>query len=188
MAILSKVTGFWDGFSFVKNVKKMREALIEYFKEEGIACEIKDGSLLFEYDECHYTVNFAAGDDYAECGIIYSIEDEAYTALELGDKTFIAAKTNNEVDNHAIVYVYNESIKLASTFYFTSKKMMLELFIKHFNELRECTATVIELTLEHINSAQDAAEDANRPKRVGFCVSEQNENVNGNDVAVVAKK
>ena len=37
-------------------------------------------------------------------------------------------------------------------------------------------------------NAQDAAEDANRPKRVGFCVPEQNENVNGNDVAVVAKK
>ena len=108
--------------------------------------------------------------------------------MELSEKTFIAAKTNNEVDNHAIVYVYNESIKLASTFYFTSKKMMLELFIKHFNELKECTDTVVELTLEHINNAQDAAEDADRPKRVGFCVSEQNENVNGNDVAVVAKK
>ena len=36
MAILSKVTGFWDGFSFVKNVKKMREALIEYLRRRGL--------------------------------------------------------------------------------------------------------------------------------------------------------
>ncbi len=172
MAIFGKATGFWDSFSFTKDVRAMRKVLMEHFKEEGITYEVKDGSLLFEYDDSWYIVNFAAGKDYAECAIIYSLEDKRYAALEQSDKTFIAAKTNNEVDNHAIVYAYNDSIKLVSTFYFTSKKMMMELFSKHFDELRECAAVVVELAVECINEAQNEAEENNWPKKVGFCVPE----------------
>jgi phosphoesterase RecJ-like protein len=36
--------------------------------------------------------------------------------------------------------------------------------------------------------ADDDKNDTEKPKRIGFCVPEQNENANGNDVAAVAKK
>ena len=51
MAILSKVTGFWDGLSFVKNIKRMRNALMDYLTGEGVKCEVKDGDVLFCYGD-----------------------------------------------------------------------------------------------------------------------------------------
>lgn len=166
------ISTFFSGLSFVSSVSKMRKALIEYFKEEGILCEVKDGALLFEYDEVHYCVNFVDGEDYAECGIVYSLADEAYAALEQSEKTFIATKVNNEVDNHATLYVYNDSLKVVTTFYFTSKKMMMALFLKHFNELRDCISATIELAKECINEALSENEEADKPRQIGFCVQE----------------
>lgn len=164
------IINFWSTLSFTGNVRKMRKALMEYFMEEGISCEVKDGALLFEYEEDWYVVNFAAGEGYAECGIVYSLEDESYTSLDVSDKTFIAAKVNNEIDNHATVQVYNESIKIFSTFYFTSKKMMMHLFLKHFDELRECIAATIKLTGECINDAQKEIDETAKTQQIGFCV------------------
>ena len=186
MAISNKISGIFSGFSFTNNIGKMRKALVEYLTDEGIKCEIKDGSVVCEYQEGTYTVNFAAGEDYAECGIVYESGDDSYTALDLAEKTFIADKTNIELENHAVVYAYNESIKVCSTFYFTSKSMMLELFVKHFDELNECLGVALDVANEIMQG--DAEEGEEKPKQIGFCVPEQNESVNGNNVAAVAKK
>ena len=185
MAILSRVTGFWDSFSFVKNVKKMRKALVEYLTDEGIKCEIKDGCVICEYQGEIYTINFAAGEDYAECGIVYECEADEYVSLDITDKTFIADKVNTDLYNHATVYAYNDSFKIDSTFYFTSKNMWNELFIKHFNELNEAVAMAMDIICEKI--ADDDKDDTEKPRRIGFCVPEQNENTNGNDVAAIVK-
>lgn len=87
-------------------------------------------------------------------------------------------------DANATVYAYTESFKIDSTFYFTSKKMWVELFIKHFNELNES----VQLAFDIIGDMVTSADEAEKPKKIGFCVPEQNENTNGNDVAAVAKK
>ena len=188
MAISNKISGIFSGFSFTNNIGKMRKALMDYFKEEGITCEIKDGALLFEYEEDWYVVNFIAGEDYAECGLVFSIEDENYAALETSDKTFIAAKVNNEVDNHATVQVYNERIKICSTFYFTSEKMMMQLFFKHFNELRECVGAALKLTVECINDVQEEAEEkTEKPQQIGFCVQNDSANESGDKISAKNK-
>ena len=36
--------------------------------------------------------------------------------------------------------------------------------------------------------SDDDKDDTEKPRRIGFCVPEQNENTNGNDVAAVVKK
>lgn len=183
MAISNKLSGFWGGFT--SNIGKLRKTAIDYFKSEGIKCEVKDGELLFWFKDNVYTLQLCEGDDYAECGIVYECNADEYAALSTEEKTFIADKVNTDLYNHATVYAYNDSIKIDSTFYFTSKKMWTELFIKHFNELNEAVAMAMDIICEKI--ADDDKDDAEKPKQIGFCVPEQNENTNGNDVAAIVK-
>ena len=178
------ISTIFSGFSFVKNVSKLRKVAMDYFASEGIACEIKDGELLFKFNESIYTLQLGTGDDYAECAIVYECNADEYLSLDPTDKAFVADKVNIDLYNHATVYAYTESFKIDSTFYFTSKKMWVELFIKHFNELNES----VQLALDIICDMVTSADEAEKPKKIGFCVPEQNENANGNDVAAVTKK
>lgn len=182
MAISNKFSGFFGGFT--SNIAKLRKAVMDYFASEGIACEIKDGELIFQFGESVYILQLCAGDDYAECAIVYECEAEEYVALDITDKTFVADKVNTDLYNHATVYAYGDSIKVDSTFYFTSKKMWVELFIKHFKELNES----VEMALDIIRDMIADAKEDEMPKKIGFCVPEQSEGVNGGDVAAVAKK
>ena len=184
MAISNTLSGFFGGFT--SNITKLRKVAMDYFASEGIACEIKDGELLFKFNDSIYTLQLGTGDDYAECIIVYECNAEEYASLDLTDKTFVADKVNTDLYNHATVYAYNDSIKVDSTFYFTSKKMWVELFIKHFNELNESVGMALEIICD--KTTGKAEEEAEKPKKIGFCVPEQNESVNGNNVAAVVKK
>ena len=184
MAISNTFSGLFGGFT--SNITKLRKVAMEYFASEGIACEIKDGELLFKFNDSIYTLQLGTGDDYAECAIVYECAADEYVSLELADKTFIADKVNTDLYNHATVYAYNDSFKIDSTFYFTSKNMWNELFIKHFNELNESVRMAWEIICD--KTTGKAEDEAEKPKKIGFCVPEQNENTNGNDVAAVAKK
>ena len=185
MAISNTFSGFFGGFT--SNITKLRKVAMDYFASEGIACEIKDGELLFKFNDSIYTLQLGTGDDYAECAIVYECAAEEYASLDLTDKTFVADKVNTDLYNHATVYAYNDSIKVDSTFYFTSKKMWVELFIKHFNELNEAVAMAMDIISDKFAIEAEAVADAEKPKKIGFCVSE-NDNTNGNDVAAVVKK
>ena len=50
------ISTIFSGFSFVKNVSKLRKTAIDYFKSEGIKCEVKDGELLFWFKDYVYTL------------------------------------------------------------------------------------------------------------------------------------
>ena len=182
MAISNIFSGFFGGFT--SDIAKLRKEAMNYFASEGIAYEIKDGELLFKFNGSIYTLQLGTGDDYAECAIVYGCNADEYLSLDPTDKTFIADKVNTELYNHATLYAYNDAFKIDSTFYFTSKKMWVELFIKHFNELNES----VQLAFDIIGDMVTSADEAEKPKKIGFCVLEQNENTNGNDVAAVAKK
>ena len=156
---------------------------MEYFESEGIACEIKDGDLFFQFNDSVYTLLFGIGNEYAECGIVYECNAEEYVNLEQHDKTFLADKVNTELENHATVYAFNDSFKVTSTFYFTSKKMLVDLFIKHFNELNESVDMVLDIVRDKI---AETAEDE-KPKQIGFCVQESTA-VEKEDVKISAKK
>lgn len=182
MAISSTFSGLFGGFT--SNITKLRKVAMDYFASEGIACEIKDGELLFKFNDSIYTLQLGTGDDYAECAIVYECNADEYLSLDPTDKAFVADKVNTDLYNHATVYAYTDSIKIDSTFYFTSKKMWVELFIKHFNELNES----VRLAFDIIGDMVTSADEAEKPKKIGFCVPEQDKNENDNDVAVVAKK
>lgn len=172
MAISNKISDLFNNFSFTGNIRNIRKALMEYFTEEGIKCEIKDGTLLFEYDEDLFVANFAEGEDCAECGLVYTMDSEEYAALDTSEKTFIAAKVNNELENHAPLYVRNESIKVFTTFYFTDKKMLIAHFLKHFNEMLETINAALKLIRESLEEMQELAEEKEnkKPQQIGFYI------------------
>ena len=77
MVILNNVANFWSSLSFKGNINKMRKCLLNYLKNEGIKCEIKDGWIIFEFNDSIYEVNFLVGSKCAECVIAFEIYDEA---------------------------------------------------------------------------------------------------------------
>ena len=183
MAISNNFSGLLSGLSFTGNISKLRKVIMEYFESEGIACEIKDGDLFFQFNDSVYTLLFGIGNEYAECAIFYECAAEEYVNLEQHDKTFLADKVNTELENHATVYAFNDSFKVTSTFYFTSKKMLVDLFVKHFNELNESVGMALDIIRDKI---AETTEDE-KPKQIGFCVQESTA-VEKEDVKISAKK
>ena len=182
MAISNKFSGFFGGFT--SNISKLRKVAMDYFASEGIACEIKDGDLFFQFNDSVYTLLFGIGNEYAECEIVYECTAEEYVNLEQHDKTFLADKVNTELENHATVYAFNDSFKVTSTFYFTSKKMLVDLFIKHFNELNESVGMALDIVRDKI---AETVEIEDKPKQIGFCVQES-ATVEKEDLKISAKK
>ena len=178
MAISNTLSGLFGGFT--SNITKLRKVAMDYFASEGIACEIKDGELLFKFNDSIYTLQLGTGDDYAECIIVYECNADEYASLDLAEKTFVADKVNTDLYNHATVYAYGDSIKVDSTFYFTSEKMLVELFIKHFKELNAS----VDMALDIIRDMIADAKENEKPKRVGFCMPESETD----DAKITAKK
>lgn len=160
---LRRVTGFWNELFFVGNRCKMRNALMKYLKEEGIKCKLEDSIILFEYNDCCFTAEFKLRDNYAECEISYYCGDDDYEALDMQDKTFISDKVNTDKENHCIALSYNDSLELRTLFYFTSKRMLLELFKIHFEELTDSLDLAIDIVLGKIECHK-----AHKSHRIGF--------------------
>ena len=134
---LRKVTSFWRKLFFMSNVCKMRKSLMEYLQEEGLKCELSDGEIAFEFNDCQFSASIDARQDYGECFIYYEYTDEDYEKLDMDDKTFVADKVKTDFENHATVLAFNDSITVYTSFYFTNENMMLNLFSNHFKEMTE---------------------------------------------------
>lgn len=171
MALLSKVTGFWDSFSFVKNVKRARIALVHYLTEEGVKCEVKDGGVAFVYDDTEFFADFGTEDDYAECVITRKCEYDEYEALSGADKASIAAEVNLKCGYHVNVCAYNEEIETTSSFYFTDEKMMINLFVRHLEEINDCISVVNRIALHKIEKSR-TTNTAKQRRHIGFVFPE----------------
>jgi len=160
---LRKATSFWKSLFFMGNVSKMRKCLMAYLTEEGLKCELVDGDVIFEFNDCHFSTSFVVNDDFSECLISYRCEDEDYEKLDMADKTFMADKVNTDMENHAIVYAFNDSIQVTTSFYFTSKDMMIDLFSKHFEELTESLNEAIDIVCSKMEEQKKV-----QSRRIGF--------------------
>ena len=163
------MTGFWKSLSFIGNHCKMRNALMKFLHEEGLKCKLEDGIVIFEYNECNFIAEFNIQEDYAECEISYCSCADDYGALDIKDKTFIADKVNTDKENHCVVLAYNDKLKLRTSFYFTNKRMMLDLFSIHFEELTDSLESTLEIACDKIE-----CQKAYKNRRIGF-------NVDSND-------
>ena len=124
----NQVKGFWESLSFTQNPFKMRMVLSDFLFKEGLKCNIEDGLCYIEYEKHQYKVSFCQHNNYAECIILFDEDIDDYNSLGISDKTYIADKANTDLENHCKVYAFNNGIKINTSFYFTNKKMMLDLF------------------------------------------------------------
>lgn len=136
---------------------------MDYLQEEGLKCQLEDGIVIFDYNESHYSTHFQVHNGFAECEICYETCAEDYEALELSDKTFIADKANTDVENHCKVLAFNNSLRIETSFYFTNKRMMINLFSQHFDELNESLSVAMEIGYEKVD-----AHKANKSRSIGF--------------------
>ena len=162
----NQVKGFWKSMSFTRNPFKMRMVLLDFLFKEGLKCNIEDGLCYIEYEKHQYKVSFCQHNNYAECIILFDEDIDDYNSLGISDKTYIADKANTDLENHCKVYAFNNGIKINTSFYFTNKKMMLDLFGEHFAEMTE----TIDLTTEIVNySIVEHKENCGR--KIGFTTS-----------------
>lgn len=178
---LSKQTSIWRRMFFSGNVNKMRKAMMNYLTQEGLKNTFADGMISIEYEESFYGVSFEIKDGYPECILSFIMSDDDYEALSESDKTYIADKVNTEEQNHVTVYTFNDSVKVLSCFYFTSKRMMLDMFARHFHELLSTVNNAMSLVVGAID-----ANKASSPKPMGF-VGRSNINEN-EEMKIVAEK
>lgn len=158
-----KIASVWKRITFKGNISKMRFSLVDYLTTEGVNSQISDGVVLFEYDNCHFMVDFNLDSNYPECITTFEIEDDDYEALDITDKTFISDRVNTDMENHATVYTFNNSVKLKTSFFFTKKEMMLELFCLHFAELTQSIDLTLDITRCRIKERKES-----KSRRIGF--------------------
>lgn len=162
---LRKATSFWKSLFFMGNICKMRKSMMNYLTEEGLKCDLVDGDIVFEFNDCHFCTSFNLSDDYAECTICYRCEDDDYEKLDMNDKTFMADGVNTDMENHATVYAFNDSILVATSFYFTNENMMIDLFSKHFEELTSSIDEAIDIVCAKMEDQKKV-----QSRRIGFNV------------------
>ena len=180
---LRQVTGFWNNLTFTGKMYLMRSSLSKYLSEEGLKSRIEDGLVLFEFDGNHFCASFCMEKGYPECEITYEIEDEEYESLSTQDKTYISDRVNTDMENHCIVYTFNDSIKVSTSFYFTGKRMMLKLFSKHFQEMTESLDLTLDITKSKIKNHNER-----KSRRIGFTMDNYVQSEDNNESAQIAAK
>ena len=178
---LRKVTGFWKSLFFMGNVCKIRKCLMGYLEEEGLKCEFVDGEIIFEYNDCHFTTSFVVNDGFSYCHISYRCDDDDYEKLNMADKAFVADKVNTDMGNQAIVYAFKDNIQVNTSFYFTSKNMMIDLFSKHFEELTENLNEAIHIVCSKVEEQKKV-----RCRRIGFNTEPYKHEEAEHDLKIVA--
>lgn len=164
--IMNKIiTSFWDKLFFKRNIRKIQKALLNYLSEEGLKYQVVDGDIRMIWEECVYRIHFNMDNEYPQCEIFYSAGDEDYQALELSQKTFIADKVNTDENRFSTVKAFEDEICISTSFYFTTKKMLLVLFFNHLVDLRE----TVDVTMEQ---AVYAIQEKENKRPIGFVVNQ----------------
>ena len=184
MVNLQSVKNCCERFWFTPNVVKLRIALMDYFRQEGIKCKLVDGHVNFDYSDYEFDAEFKVFEDYAECIIESNREDDDYDNLEVKDKALLADQVNIREDNHCVVKAYNDVVEVKTFFYFTNTKMMLRIFCDRLYELVGSLRQIDEVLADKKNEYR-----AYKKRRVGFYIEteEREESEEEDDFEVAAK-
>ena len=184
MVNLQSVKNCCERFWFTPNVVKLRIALMDYFRQEGIKCKLEDGHVNFDYGDYEFDVEFKVFEDYVECIIESNYEDDDYEGLEAKDKALLADQVNIGEDNHCVVKAYNDVVDVKTFFYFTNTKMMLRIFCERLNELVGSLRQIDEVLADKKNEYR-----AYKSRRIGFYIEteDRKESEKEDDFEVAAK-
>lgn len=184
MVNLHSIKNYCERFWFTPDVVSLRIALMDYFRQEGIKCKLEDGHVNFDYGDYEFNVGFKVFEEYAECIIESSCEDDDYENLEAKEKALLADQVNIREDNHCIVKAYNDVVEVITFFYFTNTKMMLRIFCDRLNELVGSLRQIDEVMAVKKNEYK-----AYKSRRVGFYIEteDREESEEEDDFEVAAK-
>lgn len=184
MVNLHSIKNYCERFWFTPDVVSLRIALMDYFRQEGIKCKLEDGHVNFDYGDYEFNVGFKVFEEYAECIIESSCEDDDYENLEAKEKALLADQVNIREDNHCIVKAYNDVVEVMTFFYFTNTKMMLRIFCDRLNELVGSLRQIDEVMAGKKNEYK-----AYKSRRVGFYIEteDREESEEEDDFEVAAK-
>ena len=184
MVNLHSIKNYCERFWFTPDVVSLRIALMDYFRQEGIKCKLEDGHVNFDYGDYEFNVGFKVFEEYAECIIESSCEDDDYENLEAKEKALLADQVNIREDNHCIVKAYNDVVEVITFFYFTNTKMMLRIFCDRLNELVGSLRQIDEVMAGKKNEYK-----AYKSRRVGFYIEteDREESEEEDDFEVAAK-
>ena len=181
---LQSIKIYCERFWFTPNVVNLRIALMDYFRQEGIKCKLEDGHVNFDYGDYEFDAEFKVFEDYAECIIESSCEDDDYENLEAKEKALLVDQVNIREDNHCIVKAYNDVVEVKTFFYFTNTKMMLTIFCDRLSELVGSLRQIDEVMAGKKNEYK-----AYKSRRVGFYIEteDREESEEEDDFEVAAK-
>ena len=181
---LNSIKNYCERFWFTPDVVSLRIALLDYFRQEGIKCKLEDGHVNFDYGDYEFNVVFKVFEEYAECIIESSCEDDDYENLEAKEKALLADQVNIREDNHCIVKAYNDVVEVITFFYFTNTKMMLRIFCDRLSELVGSLRQIDEVMAGKKNEYK-----AYKSRRVGFYIEteDREESEEEDDFEVAAK-
>ncbi len=180
---LRKLAGFWKECFFMGNVCKMRKALMRYLQEEGVKCELSDGEIAFDYSNGSFCASFGVVDGMGECCVVFQCEDEDYAKLDPKDKALMADRVNIGLYNHATVYAEEDVFTVKTSFYFTNRKRMINLFTLHFDELNQSVSCAVEELLRMIDENKK-----NQERRIGFHIGTHDDDDDPQEEAGIASK
>ena len=184
MVNLHSIKNYCERFWFTPDVVSLRIALMDYFRQEGIKCKLEDGHVNFDYGDYEFNVGFKVFEEYAECIIESSCEDDDYENLEAKEKVLLADQVNIREDNHCIVKAYNDVVEVITFFYFINTKMMKRIFCDRLNELVGSLRQIDEVMAGKKNEYK-----AYKTRRVGFYIEteDREESEEEDDFEVAAK-
>lgn len=187
MINLHSIKNYCERFWFTLNVVNLRNALMDYFRQEGINCKLEEGHVNFEYSDYDFNAEFKVFEEYAECIIESNYEDDDYENLEEKTKGLLADQVNIDEDNHCIVKAYNDVVEVKTFFYFTQTTMMLKIFSDRLNELVDSLER-----LDKIITNKKKEYRAFKSRRIGFYIetvdSNKSEKKDDFEIAAKAKK
>ena len=161
------IVSFWEKLSFKRNISKVRQAVIDYLKGEGVQAEMKDGMVVVLLENYYYSIDFDLEGDYPRCDIFFKMESDEYAALELSCKTYIADRANTDQHRLSTVKAFNDSVIIDTHFYFKGRNMLLSLFYDYFVDLKETVNAVIGLLIDELQEKREK-EEKKEKRPIGF--------------------
>lgn len=145
----------WSHFTFINNVPKMRNALLKYLAVEGVEGEVDDGDVVFCHDETTYRANFDTYKGYAEIHLIFELGGKELTHIDPRTLALMANSLNSRlVENHTKAASGEGVIVISNSFFFTSRKMMLNVFLDQFNEMVEAVKALYSILSEYMSHCE----------------------------------
>ena len=124
--------------------------LFNHIQRISTRCQLRVGQIFFECGELPFSACLTIEENFGECMLTFKCWDDDYERLTEEDKTFIGCKVSADHE-HVKVLTHNAYFEVNTSFYFSDVDMMISLFTKHLDELKECLMDIFGFLCVKLN-------------------------------------